>query len=421
MSSEKLPTKFYNVGLSYKKADVKMRGAFSISKENQLLLLQEAKSKGIEGIIVMSTCNRTEITGFAKHPFELISLMVKYSNGNVEDFITVSSVTKNNEAVRHLFNIGTGLESQILGDYEIVGQLKQAYKQAKDQGTTNAYIERLMNSVLQASKEVKNKTNLSTGTTSVAYAAIQYLMNHFEDVDTQNIVVYGLGEIGKNTCKNLLEYTKNKNIHLVNRTKTKAEEFVKHHEGITVGDEATLNNAIQNADILIVATGASVPTIRKTSLNQQKPLVIIDLAMPENVDRDVLELKDITLVNVDELSEITKRTLEARKKEIPAVEKILEKYKGEFDEWINHRKFVPAISALKESLRLIQKEEIDFQRKKIKDLNIEHAEAVTNRMIQKITTQFVKHLKHNDTTVNLSIDVMSKVFNMKEICLNEDA
>ncbi|PCI02875.1 MAG: glutamyl-tRNA reductase [Flavobacteriaceae bacterium] len=421
MNSEQIPTKFYNVGLSYKKADVKMRGAFSISKENQLLLLQEAKSKGINGIIVMSTCNRTEITGFSKHPFELISLMVKYSNGNVEDFIKVSSVTKNNEAVRHLFNIGTGLESQILGDYEIVGQLKQAYQQAKDQGTTNAYIERLMNSVLQASKAVKNQTNLSSGTTSVSYAAVQYLMNHFTDVDSKKIVVYGLGDIGKNTTKNLLEYTGNRNIHLVNRTKSKAEEFAKENDGITLGDQETLNEAIHDADVLIVATGASVPTINKASLNQKRPLVIIDLAMPENVDRDVLELDGVTLINVDELSEITKRTLEARKNEIPAVEKILEKYKGEFDEWINHRKFVPAISALKDSLRKIQQEEINFQSKKIKDLNIEHAEAVTNRMIQKITTQFVKHLKHDDTTVNQSIDVMSKVFNMKELCLNEDA
>jgi len=421
MSSEKLPTKFYNVGLSYKKADVKTRGAFSISKENQLLLLQEAKSKGIKGIIVMSTCNRTEITGFAKHPFELISLMVKYSNGNVEDFISVSSVTKNNEAVRHLFNIGTGLESQILGDYEIVGQLKQAYQQAKEQGTTNAYIERLMNSVLQASKEVKNKTNLSSGTTSVSYAAIQYLLNHFGSVDHKKIVVFGLGEIGKNTCKNLLEYTSNRNIHLVNRTKAKAEEFVKHHEGIFIGDADSLDSVMKDADVLIVATGASTPTINKTHLNTGKPIVVIDLAMPENVDRNVLEVGDVTLVNVDELSQITKRTLEARRNEIPAVEKILEKYKGEFDEWINHRKLVPAISALKESLKVIQQEEINFQSKKIKDLNIDHAEAVTNRMIQKITTQFVKHLKHDNTTVNQSIDVMSKVFNMQELCLNEDA
>ena len=125
MSQDTIPTKFYNVGLSYKKADVKVRGSFSITKENQKLLLKAAKAKGIDGIFVLSTCNRTEITGFAKHPFELISLMVKFSNDSVEDFINVSNVYKNKDAVNHLFNIGTGLESQILGDYEIVCQLKE--------------------------------------------------------------------------------------------------------------------------------------------------------------------------------------------------------------------------------------------------------------------------------------------------------
>ncbi len=168
MSQENLPTKFYNVGLSYKKADVHVRGAFSVTKENQKLLLIEAKEKGIDGIFILSTCNRTEITGFAKHPFELISLLIKYSKGSVEDFINVSNVYKNNDAINHLFNIATGLDSQILGDYEIVGQLRQSYKLAQKLGTTNAYLERVMNLVLQASKDVKNNTKLSSGTTSVS-------------------------------------------------------------------------------------------------------------------------------------------------------------------------------------------------------------------------------------------------------------
>ena len=152
-----MPTKLYNVGINYKKADVKVRGTFSISKKNQLLLLEDAKKNGLKGIFVVSTCNRTEITGFAKHPFELISYIIKYSNGNLEEFIKVSNVYKNKAAVNHLFNIGTGLDSQILGDYEIVGQLKESFKQAKKIGTTNAYLERLTNLVLQASKKVKNK------------------------------------------------------------------------------------------------------------------------------------------------------------------------------------------------------------------------------------------------------------------------
>jgi glutamyl-tRNA reductase len=411
MNQETMPTKFYNVGLSYKKADVKIRGAFSITKENQKLLLKEAKANGIEGIFVLSTCNRTEITGFAKHPFELISLMVKYSNGSVEDFINVSNVYKNNDAVNHLFNIGTGLESQILGDYEIVGQLKDAYKQAKKAGTTNAYMERLMNLVLQASKDVKNHTKLSSGTTSVAYAAIQYIVENIENHADKKILIYGLGEIGKNTCKNVLNYSSSKQVTLINRTRETALNFVQNHPEVEVGDFEDLTNQIHQTDILIVSTGASVPTVTKEHLKPGKELLILDLSMPENVDIAVKEIAGITLVNVDELSKITDKTIEIRKSEIPKAETIINKYKAEFNDWISHRKFVPAVNALKESLQLIQQDEIAFHAKKIKDFNIEQAEFVTNRMIQKITTQFVKHLKEDDTAIDQSINVICKIFN----------
>jgi glutamyl-tRNA reductase len=411
MSPENMPTKFYNVGLSYKKADVKVRGAFSVSKENQKLLLKEAKAKGIEGIFVLSTCNRTEITGFAKHPFELISLLIKYSNGTVEDFINVSNVYKNKDAVNHLFKIATGLESQILGDYEIVGQLKDAFKLAKKVGTTNAYIERLMNLVLHASKDVKNNTKLSSGTTSVSYAATQYIVENIENHNEKNILIYGLGEIGKNTCKNVLEYTSSKNITIINRTLEKAQDFVETHEFVKAVEEQNLQAEIQKADILIVATGATAPTINESHINGKKELLILDLSMPENVALSLKNRSGITLVNVDELSKITDKTLAIRESEIPFAEAIIEKYNAEFNEWISHRKFVPAVNALKESLQLIQHDEIDFHSKKIKGFNVEHAEFVTNRMIQKITTQFVKHLKAEETSVDQSIDVISKIFN----------
>ena len=411
MNHDNMPTKFYNVGLSYKKADAKVRGAFSITKENQKLLLEEAKKKGIDGIFVLSTCNRTEITGFAKHPFQLISLMVKFSNGSVEDFINVSNVYKNKDAVNHLFKIGTGLESQILGDYEIVGQLKGAYKQAKKAGTTNAYMERLMNLVLQASKNVKNDTKLSSGTTSVSYAAIQYIVENVANHCDKRILIYGLGDMGKNTCKNVLEYTSNKNITLVNRTYEKSLNFISNYPDVKAVKFEDLTSQIEDTDILIVATGANAPIVNKSHLKEGKELLILDLSMPENVDVSVNDMKGVELVNVDELSKITLKTIETRKSEIPKAEAIIDKFRAEFNDWISHRKFVPAVNALKESLQLIQHDEIDFHSKKIKDFNVEHAEYVTNRMIQKITTQFVKHLKAEETAVDQSISVISKIFN----------
>ena len=133
--------------------------------------------------------------------------------------------------------------------------------------------------------------------------------------------------------------------------------------------------------------------------------------MPENVDLAVKELSEVTLINVDELYKITDKTVETRKEQVPLAEKIIEKYREEFNEWISHRKYVPAVNALKESLMAIQQDEINFYSKKNKDFNVEDAEFVTSRMIQKITTQFVKHLKDQETSVDQSISVISKIFN----------
>jgi len=410
MRLENQQVHLYNIGVSYKKADVQTRGRYSLSKENQINLLNEAKEIGFDGVFVLSTCNRTEITGFAEHPYQLIKLLCKYSEGTVEEFASISNVYKGNEAVNQLFRIGTGLESQILGDYEIVSQLKIAFKLAKQVQTINAHLERLINLVLQASKKVKNQTQLSSGTTSVSYAAVQYIIKNVSNYNSKNILVFGLGKMGKHTCKNLAQYTDNKSVCLINRTEEKAISFVEEHKSIRNSKIENLTKEIAAADILIVSTGAEKPTVTKKHLANNKEILILDLSMPENVEKSVNELENVSLVNVDELSKITLETLAIREKEVPKAEEIIEIHKEEFNEWLNHRRLVPAINALKESLEAIQKDEISFHKKKIKDFDETQAEILTNRFIQKITTQFVKHLKEEDTSVTDSIQVMSKVF-----------
>jgi glutamyl-tRNA reductase len=401
---------FYNIGVSYKKADANTRGKFSLTKENQSSLLKLSKEKGFKGVFVISTCNRTEISGFAQRPCQLIELLCEFSEGTIQEFAKVSTIYKNQEAIHQLFRIGTGLESQILGDYEIVGQLRQAFKLAKSLKVTNAYSERLINSVLRASKRVKNETKLSSGTTSVSYAAVQYIIENLPDYDSKNILVYGLGKMGKHTCKNLAEYTKNKSVCLINRTEDKATEFIKEHTSIRKSVIANLSEEIEKAAVLIVSTGSDKPTITKEHIRSDKELLILDLSMPENVSKEVTEFKGVSLVNIDELSKITDKTLAARQQEVPLAEAIIETHKATFNEWLNHRRFTPAIAALKKSLENIKNDEIDFQKKKIAHFDEDQAEILTSRFIQKITTQFVKHLKDEDTSVSQSLQVINKVF-----------
>ena len=216
-------THFYCVGLSYKKADAEVRGKFSLDTAAKNLLLEQAKSAGIDELIVISTCNRTEIYGFAEHPFQLIQLLCQNTVGTVEEFQKVAYIFKNKEAIDHLFMVGTGLDSQILGDFEIISQLKHSFKRSQSHQLVNSFLERLTNAVIQASKRIKNETELSTGATSVSFAAVQYILQNIEAVSSKKILLFGTGKIGRNTCENLVKHTQNNQISLLYRTKIKAE------------------------------------------------------------------------------------------------------------------------------------------------------------------------------------------------------
>ncbi len=401
---------FYVVGVNYKKADAETRGKFSISSENQIKLLKKARKKGIEGLMVLSTCNRTEVIGFAQHPFKLIGLLSEFwVDGSVEEFARFSYVLKSKYAIDHLFKVATGLDSQILGDYEIVGQLKEAFQHSKKVGVINTFMERLFTHLLQASKRVKNETTLSSGTTSVAYAATQYLNESCSKIKDESILVYGVGEIGQHTLKNIIEYTDCKNLLVVNRSAVSLETIPELAQ-VTIYPHSELEKAIEKASVLIVATGASSPTISKARISPKQKLTILDLSLPSNVDKEVEELENVTLIGIDVLSKITDRTIENRKAQVPQAKEIILKHKTEFFEWLNIRKFTPAINSLKDTLNELRLNEIGLQKSNGDGFSQEQVDKITSRIVQKITTQFAKHIRSNTGDASASIDLMYKVF-----------
>jgi glutamyl-tRNA reductase len=407
-------TTFYAIGLSYKKADAEMRGKFSLDENAKTNLLHQAKRDKIESLVVTSTCNRTEIYGFAQHPFQLIKLLCENSQGTVEDFQKVAFVYKNHEAISHMFRVGTGLDSQILGDFEIISQLKNAFVQSKNHQLANAFLERLVNAVIQASKKIKTETEISSGATSVSFAAVQYIFKSVEAISSKNILLFGTGKIGRNTCENLVKHTKHEQITLINRTKDKAEKIAKKLN-VIVKDYSDLQLELQKADVVVVATGAQNPTIDKAILNLKKPLLILDLSIPKNVHENVKDLEQVSLVHMDQLAEMTDETLENRKKHIPAAEAIIEEIKEEFIAWTKQRKFAPTIHALKAKLNAIKEGELNVQRKKIANFDEEQAELISARIIQKITNHFANHLKDDETMVDESIEWIEKIFQIETL------
>jgi len=403
---------FYAIGLSYQKADAEVRGHFSLSESAKQNLLSQAKQNGIESVLVVSTCNRTELYGFAEHPYQLIQLLCDNTKGTVEEFQNVAYVHKNKEAINHMFRVGSGLDSQILGDFEIISQLKFGARASKKEGLLNSFTERLVNAVIQASKRIKTETELSSGATSVSFASVQYIMNTIENISEKNILLFGTGKIGRNTCENLVKHTKNSHITLINRTKNKAEE-VAGKFNLIVKDYENLEQEINTSDIVIVATGAQNPTIYKSLISTNKPLLILDLSIPKNVNVDITEHSNITLVHLDDLAKITDTTLEKRKAFIPDAEAIISDVLSEFNAWLDTLKFVPTIQAIKHKLTDFKNSEFNTQRKKLADFNEDQAELITNNLIQKITNQFAHHLREDSNTSDESIELIKKIFQLE--------
>lgn len=390
-----LKNSLYVIGISYKKTSAQIRGKFNLSFEASNKLIKDAKKQGISSIIINSTCNRVEIYAETNEPNELIKLLCFNSLGNKSDFKNFGYVLRNQKAIDHIFKVGTGLDSQILGDFEIIAQIKKSLKISKKLSAISPYLERLFSSVIQASKRIKNETKLSSGATSVSYAAVRYILDHVDDLQSKKILLFGVGKIGRNTCENLVKHTSNKQITLVNRTQEKAQKIAGKFK-LIVKDITELSTEISNSDILIVATSSALPTVtNKTAVFNEK-LLILDLSVPKNVDEKLKANPNINLLDLDYLSNVTDKNLNKRKKYIPKAEKIISETKKVFDNWVETRKYAPTVNALKTKLKEIQENKINLLKKKTSTFNNDNAKEVSEHLIQKITNQVANHLRDSN-------------------------
>ncbi len=387
---------FFNViGISYKNANTSVRGNFSLNLDQSKLLIKDSLQAGVDNIIVNSTCNRVEIYSSTLDFNLLTELLCKHSNGTSKDFKKFGYFLNGAEAINHIFKVGTGLDSQILGDFEIIAQLNNSFLRSKKLNAINPSFERLFNMVKHASKRIKNETKISTGATSVSYAAVRYILDNISDLKTKKILLFGTGKIGRNTCENLVKHTSNKHITLINRSEEKAKLIAGKFE-VLVKNISDLNYQISKTDILIVATAGNKPTVISEMVSRSKSLTILDLSVPKNVDEELGSFKNVDLLDLDYLSKVTNKTLENRKKFIPEAEKIIKEITEDYYLWVETRRFAPTVNALKIKLKKIQENKINILKKKTSSFDDANVKEVSEHLIQKITNQIANHLRDSD-------------------------
>lgn len=344
---------FFVAGINYKKTDTKIRGSFAIGPEQYERILNLALQFEVRDLFILSTCNRTEIYGITETAEQLVTLLCTETQGTVETFNELSYRKNGVDAVRHLFDVGAGLDSQILGDYEIVGQLRKAMKFAKGKGYIHSFLDRTLNQVLQSSKEIKNNTSLSDGTVSVAFAAVQYIREKSVSLKDKKILLLGTGKIGTITCKNLVDYLPASHITLMNRSPEKAENLAEMF-GLKTAPFNNLREQLALADVVLVATDAPEPIVLAADLeDHSQKKIIIDLSIPCNVDKKAERLPGLTLIDVDGLSRLKDETLMRRAAEVPKARLIIQTHLRELLDWHEMRKHVPVLRQVKIKLQEI--------------------------------------------------------------------
>lgn len=318
-------------GVNFHKTSLEVRNKFALTTEHIKSIYSDLSNAHVGGFFILSTCNRTEIYSTTQQPDELLKVLAEHNHIADSDIQNYAFIKTGDEAVKHLFRVASGLDSQILGDYEIIGQLKNAFILAKQYNRTNGYMEKLVNGALQASRQVKSRTSLSDGTTSVAYAAIQLLKEKAGDTN-YNVCLLGLGKIGTLTLKNLRNYLPQHNVTVVNRNETKAQHAATEYS-VDYAPYRNQQEVLANANILIVATGADHAVITKQDIEQSSVKLVFDLSVPSNVSADVKEINGVQFYNIDELSEIVNNTIEQRRTELPLAEQIISEHYEEFNQW----------------------------------------------------------------------------------------
>jgi len=345
---------FSIIGINYRKSDMKIRGKFSLSQDEALLLLNQAVTKKISGCLALSTCNRTEIYGICEDPHELIEMLCMNTNSTLKEFKEHGYIYQGLNAIEHLFKVASGLDSQIIGDYEILSQLKQAAKIAKENGCINSFMERAINYSLQVSKEIKTKTKLSSGTVSVSYAAIEILKERINNFSDKKILLVGTGKFGNHVAKNLRDYIPAANISFTNRTDEKASALAEEYGGEFISYK-NLQQSCDDADIIIVSSAGESYTISPSFFTKNKQRLILDLSVPQNVDPLVKKIKGLTVLNVDEVSTILDKTISLRQAEIPKALQIINETLSSLEEWHRNQFNNPLLRMVKSQLKELNK------------------------------------------------------------------
>jgi glutamyl-tRNA reductase len=390
-----------SIGISHHTASVDVRERMWLSEQEIRGALTELRDHYFSECVLVSTCNRTELYGITRRPdvdepaLKQFLIDFKGAGDAVQGDHFVGRVA--GAAVNQLFRVASGVDSMVIGDIQILNQVKEAFALAKDLGAMGPVLNRLMQSALHVGKRVRTETSICEGAVSVSYAAVEMANKIFADLSKKSALLIGAGETGELTLKHLVGKGIGQ-VRIANRTREKAEALVASLSGAVV-DFDRITEALHDVDIVITSVNSPSAILGPADLQKvmkqrsNNPLFIIDIGVPRNVNPAVKKIENIFLYDIDSLSAIVDRNLERRKAEIPKVNAIIDEESIAFFHWYNSLQVGPTIHELREAFEAIRTDEVGKNINRFTSEDRELVELVTKRIINKILHQPLTALK----------------------------
>ena len=383
---------FKILGINHKTAPVALREKVAFSEDRLVAALRALRQEsGIAEVVILSTCNRTEVywTGHASGD-ELTEWLERH-HGNNLDLASSLYIHQESGAVQHAFSVASGLDSMVLGEAQILGQLKDAYRVAKDLGSTGPMLNKLFQAAFSAAKRVRSETRIGANAVSFAGATVSLARRVYSNLSAHSALMIGAGEMNALTARHFVSAGV-KRIVIANRTLSKAQALASELKG-HAADLANLEKELSEADIVIACTGSPTPLITKRAAEtairarRRRPIFMVDMSVPRNIDPSVTELEDVYLFSIDDLQQLVDENLQQRAEAAGGAKSLIEEEVARFLAETRVQDAGPAIRLMREQAEAIRQQTVDQARRmlssgKPQDEVIEYlANTLMNRLL----------------------------------------
>lgn len=412
------------IGLNHKTAGIEIREKVAFEEPKLSDAIEILKNSPlIKEHLILSTCNRVEIYTIVKDLDSEIEVIKKF----LSDFHKVSRdllertlyVYSDRKALKHIFRVASSLDSMIVGEPQILGQLKEAFDFALKRKSTGVFLNKLMKKAISVAKRIRTETKIAESAASISFAAVELAKKIFENLPTKTFILIGAGEMAELAARHLISNGV-KNVLVTNRTYERAEELAREFNGKAVEFDKFLQELV-HADIVICSTGAPNYIILKEHMHKvmkerkNKPMFIIDISVPRNIDPEINDIDNIYLYDIDDLQGVININIQERGKEAEQAERIVNEEIKAFLKWQASLSAVPTIVALKDKAEAIRKEELEKTLRKLGHLReeeIKSIEYLTASIINKLIHLPIDALKSEVEDKDVMVDIVRRAFDL---------